>query len=213
MADDSPAESGDEDDSGTPRDSDPDAVSATGPDAAPDSDERTGGASPFVFLLGLVAFVGSLVAFVADLVTGYNVARSLLVNAASAVVLVWWAGADTLSDPDSEVTTSGGAAGTGLLLLGIYLLLGAVVVGVTSLVHDRFDLVPWAAGLGVVAMVAGFLIFPRGSVLSREGETDSDEMGTREREDVTTGGDSAESATTAKAKADGERTNSGKTEG
>ncbi len=190
----------------TPEDSEATETDGTG-------DERSGGASPFVFLLGLVAFVGSLVAFAADLVTGYDVARSLLVNAASAVVLVWWAGSDTLSDPDSDVTTRSGAAGTGLLLLGIYLLLGAVVVGVTSLVHDRFDLVPWAAGLGVVAMVVGFLIFPRGSVLSREGETGGDEMGTRKREDVTTGGDSDESATTAEAKADGERTNSGKTEG
>lgn len=137
-------------------------------DVAVTSDDGGGGsASPLVFLLGLLAFLGSLVAFVADVVTSHDVLRSLLVNAASAVVLVWWAAADTLSDPDSNVTTRKGAAGTGLLLLGIYLLAGAAVVGVTSLVHGRFDVVPWVAGLGGVAVVVGFLVFPRGSVVER----------------------------------------------
>jgi hypothetical protein len=169
-------------------------------------EERTGSASPFVFLLGLLAFVGSVVAFATDLVTGYDPLRSLLVNAAGAVVLVWWAGADTLSDPDSDVTSQSGAAGTGLLLLGIYLLLGAAIVGVTSLVHNRFGLVPWAAGIGIVAMVVGFLIFPRGSVLGEDGAAEPSGDG-----DGTAASDGGPATGTGEG--DGDDTNDGKTDG
>lgn len=127
--------------------------------------DGTGSASPVLFLAGLVAFLGSVVAFVADLVTGHDVLRSLGINAASAVVLVAWAAADTLGDPDSEVTSLRGAAGTGLLLLGLYLLGASVVVLATSPVHDRFDLLPWLAGLAVASIVTGYVVFPRERVL------------------------------------------------
>lgn len=142
-------------------------------DDAPDTataDETTTGTAPFLFLLGLVGFLGSVATFLADLLTGYDVLRSLLVNAASAALLVWWAATDTLTDPESSVDSRSGAAGTGLLLLGLYLALGAAVVGVTSLVHDRFDIVPWAAGLGVLLVVAGFVVLPRRMILAAEGD-------------------------------------------
>lgn len=139
------------------------------PDTSGDRDEST---APYLFLLGLLGFVGSLVAFVADLVTGFDVVRSLAVNAVSVGLLVFWAARDTLTDPDSNVESASGAAGTALLLLGLYLLVGAAVVGVTSLVHGRFSVVPWAAGLGLVLVVVGFLVLPRETILadSEDGE-------------------------------------------
>lgn len=154
-----------------------DASESTGADSDEDTDENInvpgGAASPLIFLLGAALFVGSLVAFGADLLTGHDITRSIAANGVSALVLVWWAGADTLSDPDSTVDSRSGAAGTGLLLLGLYLLAGAVVVGVTSVVHDRFGLVPWLAGLGVALVVVGVVVFPRGTLV--EAQTDDEE--------------------------------------
>lgn len=142
-------------------------------DTTETADETPTGAAPFLFLLGLIAFLGSAVAFLADLLTGYSILRSLLVNAASAALLVWWAATDTLTDPDSSVDSQSGAAGTGLLLLGVYLVLGAVVVGVTSLIHDRFDIVPWTAGLGILLVVIGFVVLPRQMILAADGDDES----------------------------------------
>ncbi|WP_340098950.1 hypothetical protein [Salinibaculum salinum] len=142
-------------------------------DTAESADGTTNGTAPFLFLLGLVGFLGSVVAFFGDLLTGYDILRSLLINAASAALLVWWAATDTLTDPESSVDSRGGAAGTGLLLLGLYLALGAAVVGVTSPVHDRFDIVPWAAGLGILLVVAGFVVLPRKTILTADGDDES----------------------------------------
>ena len=146
------------------------------------SGQTTGGTAPFVFLLGFVGFLASVVAFVADLLTDYDVFRSLLVNAASAAVLVFWAARDTLTDSESSVDSASGAAGTGLLLLGLYLLGGAAIVGVTSLVHGRFDVVPWAAGVGLLLVIVGFAVFPRETILERDSE-DADETGVHEESD------------------------------
>jgi protein-S-isoprenylcysteine O-methyltransferase Ste14 len=143
------------------------------PDTTESTDGTTNGTAAFLFLLGLVGFCGSVVAFLADLLTGYDILRSLLVNAASAALLVWWAATDTLTDPESSVDSRGGAAGTGLLLLGLYLALGAAVVGVTSLVHDRFDIVPWAAGLGILLVVVGFVVLPRETILTADDDDES----------------------------------------
>ena len=148
---------------------DSEAVRADRDDPEERGDEGTGddrSTAPYLFLLGLLGFVGSLVAFVADLITGFDVVRSLAVNAASVGLLVFWAARDTLTDPESSVDSAGGAAGTALLLLGFYLLVGAAIVGVTSLVHGRFSVVPWAAGLGVVLVVVGFLVLPRETILA-----------------------------------------------
>ena len=147
----------------------------TPPERDKSVDRQEPSTAPILFLLGFVGFVGSLVAFVADLLTGYDVVRSLLVNAGSVAILVVWAARDTLTDPESSVDSAGGAAGTGLLLIGLYLTVGAVVVGVTSLVHDRFDVVPWAAGLGVVLVVVGFLVLPRERILTADDSGDNAE--------------------------------------
>jgi hypothetical protein len=151
-----------------------------GDETAAPADETTSTA-PFLFLLGLVGFLGTLAAFVADLLTGHDILRSLLGNAASVGVLVWWAATDTLEDPDSSVDSRSGAAGTGLLLLGLYLVVGAAVVGLTSPFHDRFGVVPWTAGTGVVFVVVGFVVLPRAAILdASDGETDTTDTGEKE---------------------------------
>jgi hypothetical protein len=122
-----------------------------------------------VFLLGAVAFFGGAAAFLADIVTGHGVVRSLLINAVAAVVLVGWAAVDTLSDPDSTVDSRSGAAGTALLLFGLYLLVAAVVVGVTSIWHGRLQIAVVLGGGAAVAVVVGFLVFPREAIVGDDG--------------------------------------------
>lgn len=128
-------------------------------------DESTTGA--VVFLFGLCLFAGSLAAFVADLATGHDVGRSLAANAVGAVVLVSRAARDTLADPDSDVATPRGAAGTGLLLVGLYLLVAAAVVGATGLVHDRLELALYGGGIGVAAVAVGLVVYPRSAGVDR----------------------------------------------
>ncbi|MHB9288607.1 hypothetical protein ACKVMT_16370 [Halobacteriales archaeon Cl-PHB] len=129
--------------------------------------DRTG-SHPFLFLAGLLLFLVSATAFVADLVTGFPVLRSLALNGLATLVLVGWAANDTLVDPDSEVATLSGAVGTALLLLAVYLLLAAVVLALSSPFHASLGLALWlgagAVGLGVV----GFLVFPVGAVIGDE---------------------------------------------
>jgi hypothetical protein len=131
--------------------------------------------APFVFLVGLLVVLASVAAFVADLVTGHDIIRTLAANAAGVAVLVTWAAYDTLVDPASTVTSRGGAAGTGMLLCGIYLVAVGVVVAATSVVHGRLELAVWAGGLGVILVVVGFLAFPGETVTE---EPDSAEEGT-----------------------------------
>jgi drug/metabolite transporter (DMT)-like permease len=128
------------------------------------SDDRPARA-PVVFLFGLCVVLVSLAAFVADLVTGHDVVRSLAANAAGVAVLVGWAAYDTLVDPTSRVTSRGGAAGTGVLLCGLYLVAVGVVVAATSVVHGRLELAAWAGGLGVALVAVGFLAFPSETVV------------------------------------------------
>lgn len=130
--------------------------------------------SPWLFLAGLLFFLGSLVLFVVDLVRGVDVLRAVVVNAASAVVLILWAALDTLSDPDSEVASPGGAAGTALLLYGIYLLFSGSTIAVTGLLfHAHGSLGLLYIGLAIVAVVVGFGIFPRESVVGSEADNSS----------------------------------------
>jgi len=127
------------------------------------------GSSPALFLLGFLVFLGSVLLFFLDLVRGVDVLRSMGANAIGAALLMAWAAHDTLFDPDSEVATAGGAAGTALLLYGLYLFAAGVLVGATGLFfHDRAVLGGWYLGLAVVATVVGFVIFPRGAVLDEE---------------------------------------------
>lgn len=133
------------------------------------------GGSPWVFLLGLVVFLGSVVLFVVDLLGTGTVLRSLGANAASAAILIAWAAHDTLFDPNSEVDTRGGAVGTALLLYGLYLAVAGAVVGATGLVfHDRPILGAWYLGLAVFATLVGFLAFPTEAVVESADDTETE---------------------------------------
>jgi hypothetical protein len=127
--------------------------------------------APLLFALGLILFVAGTVAFLADLVTGHGVVRSLLANALGAFLLVGWAARDTLADPDAAVDSPGGAAGTAILLYGLYLLLAGVIVAVTSFRHGRLPVGLGLAGAAVALIVVGFLVFPRGSITDGEPST------------------------------------------
>jgi hypothetical protein len=133
------------------------------------------GGSPWVFLFGLVVFLGSAVLFVVDLVRTEAVLRSLGANAVSAAILIAWAAHDTLFDPNSEVDTRGGAIGTALLLYGLYLAAAGAIVGATGLVlHDRPILGAWYLALAVLATLVGFLAFPTDAVVDSAEDTESE---------------------------------------
>ena len=128
------------------------------------------GASPWLFLVGLVVFLGSLFLFVADVIRQVDVLRGVVLNAVGAVFLIAWAAHDTLFDPNSEVATRGGAAGTALLLYGLYLVLAGVVISATGLWHDYLLIGLFYLPLAVVAVLVGLLIFPTEAVM--EDDTD-----------------------------------------
>lgn len=137
------------------------------------ADDQRDGSSPVLFLGGLLVFLGSGVLFLVDLVRGVGVLRSIGANAIGAAILTAWAAHDTLFDPDSDVATAGGAAGTALLLYGLYLLGTGAVVGVTGLLfHDRAVLGAWYLALAAAATVLGFLIFPTGTVVDEADESE-----------------------------------------
>lgn len=131
--------------------------------------------APLLFLVGLVAFAGGAVGFLADLVTGHDILRSLLVNGGGAGLLVTWAAVDTLGDPDARVATATGAAGTALLLYGLYMIVVGLVVAATTFRHGRLWLGVGMSASGAAGMLVGFLVFPRESVLGGvEGEPAAD---------------------------------------
>lgn len=130
------------------------------------------GGSPWLFLLGLVVFLGSGLLFVADLIRGIDVLRSVGANAVGAGLLILWAAQDTYSNPDSEVASAGGAIGTALLLYGLYLLGAGAIIAVTGLVHDRLRLGFVYLGFALAAVAIGFLIFPREAVIDSEEPAD-----------------------------------------
>lgn len=142
----------------------------------------TSGWRSVLFLVGLVAFLGSLLAYAADLLTGHDILRSVLMNAAAALGLVGWAAHDTLTDPESAVDSLSGAASTALILYGLYLVLASVVVAATTPWHGTLSAALAAAGLGLAGILVGFLGFPRESLL--EGEENSPETVDTETDDT-----------------------------
>jgi hypothetical protein len=138
------------------------------------ADDDWDGSSPWLFLLGLVVFLGSAVLFVVNLVRGVDVLRAIGANGLGTALLIAWAAHDTLRNPDSEVGTPGGAAGTALLLYGLYLFGSGLVIAVTGLFHDHWRLGLIYLGLAVVTVVLGYAIFPTGAVLSEESDEGSD---------------------------------------
>lgn len=138
------------------------------------ADDDWDGSSPWLFLLGLVVFLGSAVLFIVNLVRGVDVLRAIGANGLGTALLIAWAAHDTLRNPDSEVGTPGGAAGTALLLYGLYLFGSGLVIAVTGLFHDHWRLGLIYLGLAVVTVVLGYAIFPTGAVLSEESDEGSD---------------------------------------
>jgi len=162
------------------------------------SDESTewDGASPWLFLLGLLVFLGSAILFVVDFARGVDILRSVAANTVGVVILITWAAHDTLRDPNSEVATVGGAAGTALLLYALYLLAAGIVIAVTGLFHDRLVLGLLYLAFAFAAATVGFVIFPRGAVLDGEdGAASGDDADTDdEAENADTDSASADSA-------------------
>ncbi len=159
--------------------SEPSVPAAESPSTVDDhgSGESEGGESsrpvtaPLLFLVGLVTFAGGAVGLLADLATGHDILRSLLVNGGGAGLLVTWAAVDTLSDPEARVATATGAAGTALLLYGLYMVVVGLVVAATTVLHGRLWLGVGMSASGAAGMLVGFLVFPRESVLgSADGE-------------------------------------------
>lgn len=132
------------------------------------------GGSPWLFFLGLVLFLGSLLLFIADLLRAISVFRSIAVNGVGVALLIVWAAHDTLNDPNSEVATAGGAAGTALLLYGLYLLAAGAVIALTGLVHDHMRLGFYYIGLAIVSVLLGAYIFPTEAVV--DADTAEDEQ-------------------------------------
>lgn len=159
------------------------------PDATESADDTRrasdGGGPSWLYLVGLLGFFTAGVAFVADLVTGHDVLRSVALNALTAVLLVTWAGLDSYRDRSSGVQTIPGAVGTGLILIGVYLLVAGAVVGVTSLVHERLFVGLGMLAGGVPLVLGGFLVFPADAVLGpgAEDEADRTAAGAREEEE------------------------------
>ena len=137
------------------------------------------GGPPWLFYLGFLLFLGSAALFIADLVRGVDVLRSVAANGVAVALLIVWAGLDTLHDPDSAVASAGGAAGTALLLYGLYLFAAGAIIVLTGLFHAHLRLGFYYVGLAVAAVLVGALIFPTDSfgeaAKSREGTTETDD--------------------------------------
>jgi hypothetical protein len=112
--------------------------------------------SPWLFLLGVVVFLGSVGLFLYDLVNGNNAVRGIVANAAAAALVVVLAGLETLSDPESHIQTRGEAVRAMLLFFGLYLVAaGAVVlvVGVLGQPDPRLGAGGVAVGGAIVALM------------------------------------------------------------
>jgi hypothetical protein len=157
--------------------------SGVGDDGPAGGDDADGGdgsrpvTAPLLFLVGLIAFAGGAAGFLADLVTGHDVLRSLLINGGGAGLLVTWAAVDTLGDPDARVATATGAAGTALLLYGLYMVVAGLLVAATTFRHGRLWLGVGVSASGAAGMLVGFLVFPRESVLGDEEGTGEEPRG------------------------------------
>ena len=130
--------------------------------------------SPWGFLLGVAVFLGGAVWFVAAVFADGAVLWALGTNGLGAAVLIAWAGRDSLSDPESAVASVGGAAGTALLLYGLYLFGAGVVLVATAPWHGQFVVGLLYGSLAVVATLTGFVAFPTDDV-GPEGIEDSGE--------------------------------------
>jgi len=127
-----------------------------------------------LYLVGLVGFVLSGLAYPVVLVLGGDLAPVLAANAAAVFLLVAWAAHDTLADPTSAVTTVPGAVGTAMVLLAVYGLLASAVVALTSPWHDHLALAWLLAGGTLVAGLLGVLTFPLEALAGRAAGDEAD---------------------------------------
>lgn len=90
--------------------------------------------SPWLFLLGVVLFLGSTVLFLFDLLEGNSVTRGLVANGVAALVLLGLAGLETLSNPESHIQTRSEALRAVVFFAGLYLVGAGLVVLAAALV-------------------------------------------------------------------------------
>jgi hypothetical protein len=139
------------------------------------------------FILGALVFLAGLGVFVYQLWQGTDVIAGIAVNGIGAVLLIVWAAKDALSDPSIEGATWSVAAGTGLVLYGLYLLGAGIVVAATGVfVHDRLTLGLLYIPLALVAVIIGFAIH-RAQV---EITLDEDDEGSEDDSDADAGEES-----------------------
>jgi len=74
--------------------------------------------SSWLFLVGVVVFLGSAGLFVFDLANGTDSARGVIANAAAAALIVGLLGLDIRSNPDSRVESRGEALRAALFSTG-----------------------------------------------------------------------------------------------
>ncbi|ERH10257.1 MAG: hypothetical protein J07HX64_02029 [halophilic archaeon J07HX64] len=125
--------------------------------------------SPWLFLLGVVLFLGSTVLFLFDLVEGNNVARGLAANGVAAVILLGLAGLETLSNPESHVQTRFEAFRAVVFFCGLYLFgagLAVLAAALASYPDPRVGAAYVAVG-GVIVTVTFLTGGAEEGVLSR----------------------------------------------
>jgi hypothetical protein len=116
------------------------------------------GSSPWLFLLGVVLFLGSIALALYDLVNGNGIGRGLVANGAAAALVLALAGLETLSNGDSHIDTRGEAVRAIVFFYGLYLLAaGVVVFGVALVGQPDPRLGAGAIAVGGVVVVVTFL--------------------------------------------------------
>jgi len=114
--------------------------------------------SPWLFLLGVVLFVGSAVLFLFDLVQGNSVTRGLVANGVAALVLLGLAGLETLSNPESHVQTRFEALRAVVFFLGFYLFgAGLVVLAAALAGHPEPRVGAAYVAVGGIIVIVTFL--------------------------------------------------------
>ena len=114
--------------------------------------------SPWLFLLGAVVFLGSVVLFLYDIASGNDVGRGLVANGLAAALVLGLAGREILSHRDSHVRTCREALRAVLFFYGVYLLLAGMVVLVTAVLsHPEPRLGGIYVGAGAAITVVTFL--------------------------------------------------------
>ncbi len=124
--------------------------------------------SVWLFPLAAVVFLGSAALVVYDLLQGNSLLRGLGANGVGTVLLAALAARNTLSDPDSHISTRLDAFRAALLFCGVYLLVTGVLVVLAgvALSPDPRLAAPYL-GVGGLVVVVTFLGGGESGVLDR----------------------------------------------